>query len=157
MSEFIGALDSGALRKIGRTDGATIGAGLVGQQFESTVLAASAVSLSTGVAASVTYLDLTAGNWLVFGCAVIRPDASTDTTREHCNIGVSVAYTARLGETRRHAAYVLGANNDLSLVPSTRLLNLTATTRVYLVALVDFSAGTAKAYGSLYAERIATA
>lgn len=122
---------------------------------------ASAVSLSTGTAKTVTSLDLPAGRFDIVGVVVFKPAASTSVTL----LGAAISQTtdavpsiigqASGGELliqKATAANVM-ANDDCVTVPSTRV-TLDSPTTIYLTAKATFSVSTMAAYGSLRALKV---
>lgn len=137
-------------------------AGDVGEQLATNVATGSAVSLSTGTAATIITQSLTAGDWDVSGVVVFKPGASTSITIWAAAIsGTTNAVPAIIGQPTSNevliqqaaAAFVPGANDLCVSIPPMRV-SLASTTNVYLVAKSTFSVSTLAAYGSIRARRI---
>ena len=138
---------------IGTTTNDNANAGNVGQSITSVIAAASGVSLTNNIAANVTSISLTAGDWDVTG-----------------NIGFPGNGATSIGQTRVWSSITSATSPDLSLyngesvtvtspaasighsIPSIRY-SLSGTTTVYLSCLVEFSGGTQVACGGIYARR----
>ena len=140
---------------VGTTTNNDAQAGSVGEYVSSTVLYASAVSLTNNTAANVTSISLTAGDWDVTGSIAFDSAATT-----------TVAYLSGSANTTSATFGGLGKEVKVSYQPNTILqtdpfytlpiqrLSLTSTTTVYLVALAGFSVNTLVGYGMIRARRI---
>lgn len=126
--------------------------GLVGQGFvTSNVPSGSAVSLSNGTAADVTFIDLPVGDWDVFG------NVSGVTT----GMQLAQAFEAWTSTTSATApddslvskAYGPSATlqNMFLVTPLLRVLVTSGTTRVYLSCLMNSATGTLTACGTISA------
>lgn len=131
-------------------------AGKVGEYIESSILIGSAISLTTNVAANVTSISLTAGDWDVSGLTRIHSNsASTSFTQGLSSISLTSAtidptYNANIF----CAAVVPGAGlNFAGISTPVARISVAATTTVYLVARAAFTGGTAQAYGIISARR----
>lgn len=127
-------------------------AGDLGEYIESVVLAASAVSLTTSVAANVTSISLTAGDWDVFGYVSLNVGATTSFTVEACGSNTTSATLGSDITLHRHAAFVPQSNYSFSI--PTRRISIASTTTVYLVAFATFTVSTCGAYGRISARRV---
>lgn len=137
-------------------------AGVVGEFITATVPVGSAVALTTGVAANVTSISLTAGDWDVSGTIDHNIAATTSLTQINSGISLTTAALAPqtggagLGTdptlTLSYAAMVPG----LGIVQGTPLVrvSVSATTTVYLVAQDTFTLSTISAYGTIRARRV---
>lgn len=138
---------------VGSNGTTSASAGQVGEVIQSQVLAASPVSLSTGVVSNITSITLTAGDWEVEGVVDYAPAATTSLAL--LNYGSS-STTAALGPQDTYGADFYGAVTGAvvisEVVPKTRYL-ITAPTVVYLVASASFTVSTCTAYGKIYARR----
>jgi hypothetical protein len=139
----------------GTTTNNNAAAGKVGEYIESIVLAASAVSLTTGTQTNITSISLTAGDWDVSGAVVFIP-AGTTTVTQFIGAVNSVSATLPTSEQR------LFVINQTSATPgaqvgysgSPRRFSLAATTTIYLIALSSFGTSTMTAHGKIAARRI---
>jgi len=128
-------------------------AGNVGEYVSSTVAGGSAVSLTTGVAANVTSISLTAGDWDISGIIMYTGSASAF-TNYNISISPTSATQGTLGDTRINVAFTgTTAASDTGLsIPLVRV-SLASTTTYYLVASAGYGAGTLSAYGRISARR----
>ena len=150
-------LSQGYIRRKGRTDGATIGAGLVGELLSSVVASASAVTLTNGIWTPISTILLSAGVWDIQVSGILRPDATTTFTALGANSSpVSGGNSLIQGGLIRGAAHTPGNVKDVVVV-GRRFVTVTSETTYYFNMLCDFSVGTAKGYGAIYAARRATA
>jgi hypothetical protein len=114
------------------------------------------ISLTTGTAANVTSISLTAGDWDVWGNVGYVATASTSVSQE---AGAISTVSNTLPSAPNNGAYVLfsvittaGSGSQVIPVGRTRL-SLNATTTVYLIAFSNFGASTLTAYGFIAARR----
>jgi hypothetical protein len=131
-------------------------AGNFGEYISSEVLVGSAVSLTSGVAANITSVSLTAGDWLVWGMGTIAAAAATTST-------YAVVWTSQTSVTTPTAPNKGGittingspsGNFTFNVPVAAQRMSLSGTTTVYLGANVGFSVSTCTAYGMLSALRI---
>lgn len=150
-----GSVSTGALTPtsiVGVTSGAAAPAGAVGEVIQSQITSGAAVSVPTsGAAAGVTSISLTAGDWDVFGNVTMIPAGTTTSSYAYGWIGTAVvlpdySLTANVAVAEAAGAY-------FGFVAPTQRLNLTATTTVYLCVQVGFSVSTMKACGLIWARR----
>ena len=137
-------------------------AGVVGEFVTATVAAGGAVALTTAVAANVTSISLTAGDWDVNGQVDHLIAATTSLTQLNASMSLTTAALspqaggAGLGTdataTASFAAMVPTANITQGLV-MTRL-SVSATTTVFLVAQDTFTLSTISAFGTIRARRV---
>jgi hypothetical protein len=110
------------------------------------------VALTTGVAANVTSISLTAGDWDVFGAIDF-------------NVGASTALSVFGGSPSLTSATILSGSYFFSpgfaasvttvcggAIPTVRV-SIASTTTVFLVAQSNFSGGTMTAFGFIGARR----
>jgi hypothetical protein len=144
---------AGNLPATATNDNAT--AGHVGELIESEVLVASAVALTTGTAANVTSISLTAGDWDVWGNVATNPNgATTQTAIEAAISTTSATLPTRPGKGAFTQLFVTFQAGISIIVPTgTTRLSLASTTTVYLVALSNFGVSTNAAYGYIGARR----
>lgn len=128
--------------------------GYVGELIESTVLAGSAVSLTTGTITNVTSISLTPGQWQVFGNTVFAPNGATITSSAETGISSTSATFATLpngGGAARWGGTITGNRLTLNVNQS---IKVSGTTTYYLVAVSDFTTNTSAVYGYLGAVRV---
>jgi hypothetical protein len=131
-------------------------AGFVGEYVESVVEGAGAVALTTGVAANVTSISLTAGDWDVFGSLAFAPAATTNVTVMTGGASATSA-TPPVGiRGRTNIAVFPQSGNTVAGNPSGFFHNrfsFNATTTVFLVASATFTVSTMSAFGFIAARR----
>lgn len=135
----------------------TAPAGFLGQQITSTVLAGSAVSLTTATAANVTSISLTPGDWIVWGNICTSPGATTTVSVFQGSISTTSATfpTAPNGGAWVLAPYSLSSAGTPECLPVGMLtVSISTTTTYYLIAQATFAVSTNAVYGSITAMRI---
>lgn len=131
--------------------------GNVGEYISSTVLAGSAVPLTSGNAANVTSINLTAGDWDVFSTIAFAPAAGTAVTT-FC--GFSSTISAALPTFPNNGAtFLLQGNaitgNGMQVFPvGTTRMSLASSTTVYLEGFSNFTISTLGAFGFIGARRV---
>lgn len=139
----------------GETSTGNAAAGEIGEYISSTLLAGSAVSLTTSVTSNVTSISLTAGDWDVWGTVVFAPGATTTMTNLGGWISSVSAAVPTLpnggGETVMNAAFTTGATQVVSA--GRARFSLASTTTVFLEAFAAFAVSTMGAYGFIGARR----
>ena len=142
---------------VGTTTNNNANAGSVGEYISSTVLVGSAVSLTSGVAANITSISLTAGDWDVWGNAWFNPDGSYNSA----TVGGWISTTSATLPTPPNngaetfvTSQIVAASGQFGFSVGQMRLSLAATTTVYLSAYSGFSAGTVSAYGFIGARRV---
>jgi hypothetical protein len=139
----------------GTTTNDSASAGCVGELLSSIIPIGSHVSLTTGVAQNLTYLDLTPGDWLVSAVNVFDPAGTASYSTPHPTTSLSLVSATPDLVFAANGNYGGGwfARNTL---PPDRPIKVASgtTTRVYLVVLANFSGGTSYIYGNLYARRV---
>jgi hypothetical protein len=139
---------------VGTSTSTTRSAGQVGERMSSVIASGSAVSLTTATTTNVTSITLTPGNWIVYGKVNFSDSGTTGTdykfgqSTTSATLGADPTYgeiplvtTALSGTLKQNIP-----QQDYSVATAT-------TTVVYLVAQATFSAGTAAAFGEIYARR----
>lgn len=143
---------------VGTTTNDNAATGSVGEYVESQVLQASAVSLSTGTAANITNISLTAGDWDVSGIVCFIGNSATLVTQFLAAINTTSA-TFPVSALRTGLRYgstglnVFDNGNSSGFVVCTRRISISGTTTVYLLAESDFSVNTCSAFGTISARR----
>lgn len=138
---------------IGTTAADNAGAGYVGQYISQNVPMASSISLTTTMAADITTLSLTAGDWDIFGNVGFSTSGVTNPNFSSW-LSLSSATTPDLSNIS--VASVLGASIavDVGLGCPFFRVNVSTTTTVYLSCLSAFTGGTVTACGSIFARRV---
>lgn len=131
--------------------------GCIGQTLQSVVAVGGAVNLVTsGLTYTVTSVNLTAGNWLVWGSATFNPAGTTTISGLVAGIStVSATFMnpqAAFPFAQIQGTLTTGAGQGLPLTPV--LISVSAATPVYLVASAGFGTSTMGAYGSITAMRL---
>ena len=138
---------------IGTTTNNNANAGAVGEYISSTILSGSAVSLTTGTAANITSITLTAGDWDVFGVVQFTPAGGTTVTY----IAGSSSTTSASNNTQNGfflGGIASGLVGVLANPIATVRYSVASNTTVYLVAQSQFSGSTMSAYGFIGARRV---
>ena len=149
----LGPVISGQIPGTATNDSAT--AGNVGEYVSSTVLAGSAVALTTNTATNITSISLTAGDWDVTGAIFQQPNGATVVT---LIIGWISTTSATLPTAPNNGGEALWSGNVTgngnSTQPGPMRLSLSSTTTVYLSTFVTFTTNTNSAYGIIRARRV---
>ena len=149
-ADHIHPSDTSRVPITGVTNASNAAAGQVGEYIISQVLVASAVALTTNVAANVTSITLTAGDWDCGGNVEFQPSATVSYG------GGSINTTSA---TRPDASLeaVSGANGgsgfSVGVTAPSRRFNVSVTTTLYLIAVVGISSGTCTGCGTVWARR----
>lgn len=139
----------------GESGGGEPAAGQVGEFKTVSLPVGSAVGLGPLAAASVTHLDLTPGDWEIWGTVVFQPAGSTTVNVLAAWINsVAAAVPGTLeseGYVSLRATFAVGQHQALA-VGRVRLLNSVAQS-MWLNVLAGFSISSMVAYGTLNARR----
>lgn len=148
---FIKDSEAGNLPATATNDNAS--AGKVGEVIESEILLGAAVSLTTGAAADITSISLTAGHWAVDGAVTIVPAANLTRIAGWVSATSVTAPTRpnKGGQILDNATFTSAATQQRAL--SSKTFKLAATTTVYLSTSCDFTS-TATAHGYIKATRV---
>lgn len=132
-------------------------AGYIGEFISSVVLVGAPVAMTSGVAANITSISLTAGDWDVWGSFWTNPAAGTTTStviaavsQTSATLPTTPAIGTSLAQIRGLAT---GATETLRIEAPITRISLAATTTIYLVCSVTFAVSTMDGYGSLCARR----
>jgi hypothetical protein len=140
---------------VGATDGSEATAGDIGEFQTISVASGGAHGMTTFTAIDVTFLDLPAGDWDVWGNVCFVPGGTT--TCQTIAGWISPASATlpgaleQQGYTTIRANFLTGGQQALS-VGRVRLL-ATTTTRVYLSALAGFAVSFMNVFGTMNARR----
>lgn len=137
----------------GTTLADSAGVGTVGEVMTSTV-ASTVVPLTTAVAATLTSVTLTAGDWDVSGSCGYLPAATTSLTQDACGISLVAATLPTLGSytLSTYAAIIPTAVEQAKMTPIVRV-SVAAPTVVYLVGRSAFTVSTLTGGGAILARR----
>jgi hypothetical protein len=137
----------------GLTQGTEPSAGFLGEIIFSSVLQASAITLSNATAANITTISLTAGIWNVSGIGCF-PGSSITGTDFAISIGLTSNTLGISGQNQAETPYPPTVGGAVTLtIPALRVA-VNTTTTVYLVAYAAFTVGTVKACGLISATRV---
>lgn len=135
----------------------------IGELVTATVIAGSAVALTTATGANITSISLTAGDWDVSAVADFTPAATTSITQLQAGLGtVTATLLTQPGGggvgtdplvSQTQAASVPGAGPMTLSLPPVRV-TLAGTTTIFFVAKCAFTVSTLAAYGTIRARRI---
>jgi hypothetical protein len=142
---------------IGTTTNNSAAAGSVGEFMSANLASGSAISTTNGAYKDLVSLDLTAGDWDVWGTVCSLPDGSGVTTRVAGWVHTVSATppTAPAGGTFVYMFIGLTAAGSVSYFPIGRKrFSVASTTTVYLTGGINFSAGTMSIYGYIAARRV---
>ena len=146
-------LNSGTLI-IGTATNNNAPAGYVGEFISSTIAVGGAINLTTGVAANITSITLTAGDWKIAGAIDFHPGATTTTTGLQGGMSLtSATMGAQDSGFALPFAIATTAIDPSEPLAVSRLL-LAVTTTVFLVAVGTFAISTLTAYGTISARRM---
>lgn len=123
--------------------------GYVGEFVSSVVLSGSPVTLTSNVAADITSISLTAGDWDLSGLSYIFVGSGT------LFIGWTSLTSATLPDGSLRNTLVLGAAVAQWGCPTPLMrISIASTTTVYLSAFSTFTIGPGAASGAIYARRV---
>jgi len=131
-------------------------AGTVGEYIQASVASGAAVPLTTNVAATVTSIALTAGDWDVEGVIAYHSSGTTNVNDITEGIG-TVAATLPVAPGSVNCDYltiVLPAAPDTAYIAPRTRISLAAPATIYLVCLAHFTISTLAAYGQVNARRV---
>ena len=137
---------------VGTTTNNNANAGSVGEYIESLIPIGSAVSLTTGAAANVTSISLTAGDWDVFGNVAYSIGGATTPAYAAAWIN-TVSATQNAGRTALVSIPSGAVVVIAGVAPPTIRVSIASTTTVFLSTQSGFSGGTLSAYGFIGARR----
>ena len=131
-------------------------AGDVGEFISSSVLSGSAVSLTSSVAANITSISLTAGDWDISCSGFFTAGGGTTTSYRNIAINTTSATepTAAAENNMAGGNISWGAGQvDWQNVGTFRL-SVSGTTTLYMVGVATFAVSTMSAYGFISARRV---
>jgi hypothetical protein len=126
-------------------------AGSIGEYITQT---AGGVSLTTGIAANVLSISLTAGDWDIQGAVAFLPAAGTTTTLLSGSWSTTTGTPGGIGQRQTiAAAFTVSASPAADCVTPVSRLNISTTTTVFLVASATFATSTMTCNGYISARR----
>lgn len=135
-------------------------AGDKGEYIESVIVTGSAISPTTGTAANITSISLTAGDWDVHAIANYKGGTTTTVGFAFASISTTSA-TLDTSPGRYFAAPMSGTastlfagGNEFAIAIPGHRVSLSSTTTVYLVTQHSYATSTMSAYGILAARRV---
>ena len=137
-------------------------AGQIGEFVAATVASGAAVALTTSVAANVTSISLTAGDWDVNAQVDHLIAASTSITQLNASISLTSATLSGQAGGAGLGTDATATATFSAMVPTANItqgimmirLSIAATTTVFLVAQDTFSLSTVSAFGTIRARRV---
>lgn len=142
---------------IGSNTNDSAAAGWVGEVISSTVASGSAVGLTNSVAADITSISLTAGDWEIMAKVYFTGNAATTLSFVRGSIS-SVSATEDGTAGNRGIGFYNGdtvfATTDITVDAGPLRRSVASTTTTYLVALAAFGVSTCSAYGYIQARRL---
>lgn len=134
---------------VGTTTANNASAGFVGELISSSVLAASSVFLTSGIAGDVTSISLSAGDWNLWGKVTLNFSSSGSQ---------AFGWISLVSATVPDASLISGqsqlATTQIGItVPFVRV-SVAGPTTVFLTAFGIFGAGTGRASGNIFARRV---
>lgn len=131
-------------------------AGSIGEYVSASVSSGAAVSLTTAVAANLTSISLTAGDWDVSANVVVWPASTTVLASAQGAISSSSASLPSPPCSRFAEIYPASyaPNSTLFRALQPIRMSLSVTTTIYLVVFASFSTSTCSCYGHIAARRM---
>ena len=140
---------------VGTTTNNNANTGSVGEFISSNIPVGSAIALTSTVAANITSISLTAGDWDVWGNIVWAAAGTTTTQITQGSISTTSATLATPpngGAFWLNDAAITAGGSTCAPIGMTRI-SVASTTTVYLVVYAAFSVSTMTAYGFIGARR----
>lgn len=136
----------------GRISGSASPVGFIGEVISSNIAVGSHVSLSNGVATTITSISVTPGTWMIFGSLIFT--GATTSTNFFSSINTT---TNNIGTaaTNYNVSLTNAGGNDMGGLTPMVVASPTVATNYFLVAQCGFSAGTVFGYGQIQAVRVA--
>jgi hypothetical protein len=149
------AANTGFSQMTGTATNDDASAGNIGQIITTNVTIAGGIALTTATPANLGNISLTAGDWDVDCTLNIAYTSATQS-------GDAVGSISTVSATHDGNDYYKAYNNTRQVTTTSnvtlpllrRRLSLSGTTTVYAVVTATFTAGTCKAFGTIYARRI---
>lgn len=135
---------------IGTTTNDSAAAGSVGQNINSTVSYASRVAVSNAVAANMTSISCTPGDWMISGSIGISANAANNAAG-----WISTTSATAPDQSLINVFIPTGlAFTDMTLTIVPQRFSFATTTTVYASGLIGFSSGGGALYGYINALRV---
>lgn len=140
----------------GTTAAAEPTAGTLGEELSAELLVGAKVSLVSGTPKTITSVELSAGDWDLFGVVTFVPAATTSITRLSQSISTTTNTHGNNKQRKQSktAAVVPGATDTPIADTPTVRVNISTPTTYYLIADATFTVDTLDAYGYLRARRV---
>lgn len=133
-------------------------AGNIGEYISATLASGSAISLTNNIAANITSVSLSAGDWDVWGYAHFNGGATTTVSLLGASIGnVSASYSTTPGigaQTCYPASYVGFVNGAIVIPAPLQRISIASATTIYLVGEASFATSTCSVFGFIGARRV---
>lgn len=132
-------------------------AGNIGELISATIVAGSAVSLSTGSGITITSIVLTAGDWDISAQACVTGNASTTFTGVRASLSTTIATentVAPFFNAQSFNAFALLGTFDYGCAISPIRVSISGSTTYYLIIRANFATSTCSGYGSIRARRV---
>jgi len=144
---------------VGTTTNDSAAAGSVGEYISSVVAQASAVSLTNNTARSITSINLSGGDWDVYGNVSLSGGGTTLLQYYSCWINVGAFGIAPdpslwAGQSYGATGLTTFAENEVGDTTPFLRVSLASPATVYLAIVAGFSTSTANACGGIYARRV---
>ena len=147
---------------VGTSTNNNAAAGQIGEFVTATVASGAAVALTTSVAANVTSISLTAGDWDISAQVDHLIAASTSITQLNASISLTSATLAGQAGGAGLGTDATAVASFSAMVPTANItqdiglvrLSVAATTTVFLVAMDAFTLSTISAFGTIRARRV---
>lgn len=153
-TELLAVTNTSGTKIRGTTTNDAAATGFVGETVRTYTAFGSAATLSTGASSNVASISLTAGDWDVTAHCILSGTLTGTIYSAGINTTSASLSGVNFGENASQIPTMSTATCDCSLIIPNYRISISATTTVYLVANVTFTAGTAKAYGTIRARRV---
>ncbi len=137
------------------TANATADAGSAGNYIQFDLGPGSAITMTSGIANTITSTSVPAGRWLMWGNIVYSAQGSTAYSELHSDLSLTAA-TNSATPGNSHAYHVTYITGQAAIQPTiNQYYSFTTATTVYLVGNVTVTSGSAMlAYGSIFGVRL---
>lgn len=142
----------------GCTDASNATVGDVGQNLSSVITGGSAVSLSNATAKNLTSINLTAGDWLVWGNITFLPNTSASVNTIYAWLAstnsLALPDDSVLSGNSYGTTPIVSSGGDMGVTCIPFRISVSTTTTVYINADSVFSVSTMTMCGGIYATRM---
>lgn len=145
--------------QVGRNDGTSPTAGTVGEVVNAKVTSGAPIALTSTVGADVCYIDLTPGEWDIYGSVVFQGNGATGTALKTA-ISTASGTTPSVNANSYSSSLIpfAGLTGDIASAQvgpvRAPLDSSSATYRYYLTVKATFTVGTMAVFGQIQARRI---